>query len=261
MKPFLQIPNETLAHVTTVFTDIDDTLTIHGRITSQVLAAIEQLTARGIRVVPVTGRPAGWCHGLARMWPVAGVVAENGAAAYWLKDNVQRTIYWEPDAKVRAEMRASLDAIARDAIKTFPFLSAAQDQFLRIGDIAFDLCENVAQLPAAQISALTDYLKARGLNTAVSTVHAHGYYGEPNKFSMTQRFVKEAWGEDFAALDAHAIFIGDSGNDVPMFAGFTRSIGVANVSRTLSALPEYVTDAREGEGFIELANALLRAKY
>ncbi len=260
MKPFSQFPVEALARITAVFTDIDETLTIHGRITSPVLDAMEQLSERDIRVVPVTGRPAGWCHGLARMWPVAGVVAENGAAAYWLHNNVQRTLFWELDAAQRASNRSRLDAIQHDAIRAFPFLSITQDQFLRIGDIAFDLCENVSPIPAAQISALTDYLKQRGLNTAVSGVHAHGYYGEPNKFSMTQRFVKEAWSEEFEAIDERCIFIGDSGNDVPMFAGFAHSIGVANVNRTLSVLPKYVTSAHEGKGFIELAQALLRAR-
>jgi hydroxymethylpyrimidine pyrophosphatase-like HAD family hydrolase len=45
-----------------------------------------------------------------------------------------------------------------------------------------------------------------------------------------------------------------------MFAGFAHSIGVANVNRTLSVLPKYVTSANEGKGFIELAQALLRAQ-
>ena len=30
-------------------------------------------------VVPITGRPAGWCDHIARMWPVDAVVGENGA--------------------------------------------------------------------------------------------------------------------------------------------------------------------------------------
>ena len=30
-------------------------------------------------MIPVTGRPAGWCDHIARMWPVDAVVGENGA--------------------------------------------------------------------------------------------------------------------------------------------------------------------------------------
>ena len=30
-------------------------------------------------MIPITGRPAGWCDHIARMWPVDAVVGENGA--------------------------------------------------------------------------------------------------------------------------------------------------------------------------------------
>ena len=62
-----------------VFTDIDDTLTTDGQLTAQAYTALEQLRALGLAVVPITGRPAGWCDHIARMWPVDGVVGENGA--------------------------------------------------------------------------------------------------------------------------------------------------------------------------------------
>jgi hypothetical protein len=38
------------------------------------------------QVVPVTGRPAGWCEMIARMWPVLGVVGENGALYFQYKN-------------------------------------------------------------------------------------------------------------------------------------------------------------------------------
>ena len=62
-----------------VLTDIDDTLSTHGRITALAYAAMERLRAAGLLVIPVTGRPAGWCDHIARMWPVDAVVGENGA--------------------------------------------------------------------------------------------------------------------------------------------------------------------------------------
>ena len=42
-------------------------------------AAMERLRAAGRLVIPITGRPAGWCDHIARMWPVDAVVGENGA--------------------------------------------------------------------------------------------------------------------------------------------------------------------------------------
>ena len=59
--------------------DIDDTLTTDGRLTAAAYGALEKLSARGLRVIPVTGRPAGWCDMIARFWPVEAVVGENGA--------------------------------------------------------------------------------------------------------------------------------------------------------------------------------------
>ena len=37
--------------------DIDDTLTTDGRLTAAAYAALERLSQRGLRVIPVTGRP------------------------------------------------------------------------------------------------------------------------------------------------------------------------------------------------------------
>ncbi|MGZ8156184.1 MAG: HAD family hydrolase, partial [Burkholderiales bacterium] len=61
-----------------VLFDIDDTLTTDGVLHAQAYAAVERLHDAGIVTVPITGRPAGWCDHIARMWPVDGVVGENG---------------------------------------------------------------------------------------------------------------------------------------------------------------------------------------
>src|SRR4051812_7299860 len=61
-----------------VLTDIDDTLTDEGQLGAQAYSALWSLNDAGIQVVPVTGRPAGWCEMIARQWPVAGVIGENG---------------------------------------------------------------------------------------------------------------------------------------------------------------------------------------
>ena len=64
-----------------VLTDIDDTLTEDGRIMPQALQALELLHQARIPVVAITGRPAGWSEPWAMTWPMAGIVAENGAVA------------------------------------------------------------------------------------------------------------------------------------------------------------------------------------
>jgi HAD superfamily hydrolase (TIGR01484 family) len=79
MKPLSMLPEPARREMRCVFTDIDDTLSTRGRITAEAYAAMERLHAAGYLVIPVTGRPAGWCDHIARMWPVDAVVGENGA--------------------------------------------------------------------------------------------------------------------------------------------------------------------------------------
>jgi len=58
-------------------------------------------------------------------------------------------------------------------------------------------------------------------------------------------------------------YIGDSPNDMPMFGFFANSVGVANVldfKAQLTSPPCWVTAKRGGQGFAELADALLEAR-
>ena len=82
LRPISEWPTATRRNIVGVFTDIDDTLTVDGRIPSAGFAAMERLRDAGLLVVPVTGRPAGWCDLIARSWPVDAVVGENGALAF-----------------------------------------------------------------------------------------------------------------------------------------------------------------------------------
>ena len=79
MQPVANLPTEIAANLLGLFTDIDDTITTEGQLPAAAYAALEQLHHAGLAVVPITGRPAGWCDMVARFWPVAGVVGENGA--------------------------------------------------------------------------------------------------------------------------------------------------------------------------------------
>ena len=79
MLPLSSFPLAVLRAIRGVFCDIDDTLTTGGRLTADAYTALERLERAGLQVVPITGRPAGWCDHIARMWPVAAVVGENGA--------------------------------------------------------------------------------------------------------------------------------------------------------------------------------------
>src|SRR3569623_2264467 len=83
MRPLSSMPRDVAARIHTLFADIDDTLTTHGKLSVEAYAALDSLKQAGIRVVLVTGRPAGWCDHIGRMWPVDAVIGENGAFYVW----------------------------------------------------------------------------------------------------------------------------------------------------------------------------------
>ena len=63
MRPLIDSPFGVRREVKGVLTDIDDTLTTDGRLTAAAYSALARLHDAGYVVVPITGRPAGWCAG------------------------------------------------------------------------------------------------------------------------------------------------------------------------------------------------------
>jgi len=75
MKDLALAPRSTFAGVRFVLTDMDETLTYRGRLAARTYGALERLQGTGVKVIPVTAAPAGWCDQMARMWPVDGVIS------------------------------------------------------------------------------------------------------------------------------------------------------------------------------------------
>ena len=247
-----------------MFCDIDDTLTTDGRLTAQAYAAMERLQQAGLLVVPVTGRPAGWCDHIARMWPVDAVVGENGAF-YFRYERAARRMqrrYVDP-APVRASHRARLEAIAAEVVKAVPGAASAADQRYRETDLAIDFCEDVPRLAAAEVQRIVALMENRGLTVKVSSIHVNGWFGDYDKLAMTRLCLRECHGVDLDAARADYVFVGDSPNDAPMFEYFPYAIGVANVrgfGSRIAHLPAYVTTAACGAGFREAADCILAAR-
>ncbi len=258
MTPILALDSR---HVTSVLLDIDDTLTTDGKLTAQAYDALEQLQRAGKRVVPVTGRPAGWCDHIARMWPVDAVVGENGAF-YFHYSGGRLFKRFHDDAATRAEKRSRLELMRERILAAVPGCALASDQSYRETDLAIDYCEDVPALPLAQAEQIAALMREGGLTAKVSSIHVNGWFGDYDKLGMTLRLFAELWNEDLAATNPSVVFAGDSPNDAPMFEFFRNSVGVANVRRfvgTMSCAPRFVTTAPSGAGFAELAAHLLRS--
>ena len=61
LSPLTEFSREHRRAIIGVLADIDDTLTHEGALPGASLVALERLRAAGLKVIPVTGRPAGWC--------------------------------------------------------------------------------------------------------------------------------------------------------------------------------------------------------
>lgn len=256
---------EPLAHfrdphqIRAVFTDIDDTLTTHGKLPAVAYEALWRLQNTGVPVVLVTGRPAGWCDHLARMWPVAGVVGENGAF-YFCYDAEKRRLrrhFLLADAE-RESLQDRLKILKDRILKEVPGAALASDQAYRIHDLAIDFCEDVPRLPAAEVQKIVGLFEAAGATAKVSSIHVNGWFGRYDKLGMIQTFAQQEWGWTPTTLFSEAVYVGDSPNDEPAFAAFQNSVGVANVAEfALQHPPRWITQNQGGEGFAELADQLL----
>lgn len=263
-RPLAELPAHVAAGVHTVLTDIDDTLTSAGHLTAAAYAALEALHAAGLRVIPVTGRPAGWCDHFARMWPVDGVVGENGAFYMWHDAAAGRLrTRHRLDAAARQALNERLAAVRERVLREVPGCAVASDQFCRLYDLAIDFCEDVPALPAASVDRIVALMHEAGMTAKVSSIHVNGWFGAWDKLGTARLMLAERFGLDLDAERERIVFAGDSPNDEPMFAFFAHAVGVANVldhGPRMRALPAWITPSRAGAGFVELAQALLAAR-
>ncbi|HQR10296.1 MAG TPA: HAD-IIB family hydrolase [Casimicrobiaceae bacterium] len=262
MRPLGDMSDATRRGIRGVLTDIDDTLSTHGRLGADAYAAMERLRAAGKLVIPITGRPAGWCDHIARMWPVDAVVGENGAL-YMHHDDARRKLVarFAASAAERAANRVRLVAIGAAILSAVPGAALASDQHYRESDLAIDFCEDVPALPREDVDRIVALMEGEGMTAKVSSIHVNGWFGAYDKLAMTRTLLAEVFAVDLDAQRGQFVFVGDSPNDAPMFGYFPNSVGVANVRPFLDRIatpPTFITRGEAGAGFVELTDYLLR---
>lgn len=249
-----------LSSVEAVFTDVDGTLTTHGRLQASTLRALERLAADGLRTVLVSGRPAGWGEAWARTLPVAGVIVENGGLFFSRgADGRLRKVYAQPGAALRAANRRRLQEEVTRVLGLVPGARLSTDSAYTEVDLAIDYNEE-ARLGSAAAERIEQLLRARGVTAVRSSVHVNCWIGRFDKRTAVSRFVRSAWGLTLQPGERRFVYAGDSFNDAPLFGAFPLSVGVANVRAVLDRIdtpPAFITRAAEGAGFEELARALL----
>lgn len=258
-RPWSQAPASAWPQLRGVLTDIDDTLTRDGALDAPALSALQRLQQAGLPVIAITGRPAGWSEPFALAWPVAGIVAENGAVLLRRQgEQLQRE--FTQDAPTREANARRLAACAAAILAQVPGATLAQDSAGRLTDIAVDHSE-FAHLGEGAIAQVVALMQAHGLTATVSSIHINGWIGHHNKWTAAQWAVPTLLGLPFHA--AEWLYVGDSTNDQLMFEHLPLTVGVANIARFWPALrhrPAWVTAGDRGQGFAEVAQALLAAR-
>lgn len=252
--------SSSLQNILCLFTDIDDTMSTLGKITREAYDAIWRAQDGGLAVVPVTGRPAGWCDHIARMWPVDGIIGENGGLYMRMTEQgLQREFRYDESA--RAGFRDKLKAIREEVLTKVPGCGIASDQPYREYDLAIDFCEDVEPLSDDAVSQIVAIFESHGATAKISSIHVNGWFGEFDKLTMAKQYASDIFGVSIEEAKDTFAFCGDSPNDEPMFAYFTHSFGVANVRQFLPLMnshPNTITKAEGGAGFTEVVDAILR---
>ena len=241
-----------------VLTDMDETLTYQGRLHANTYTALERLQTHGICVVPVTAAPAGWCDQMARMWPVDGVIAENGGL-FLRRSSDGHSIerhYWHPLASFE-DVRKRLHLISQIVEKAVPQARQADDQAFRLTSLAYRRTGTDVD------DRIVDALIGAGADATINNLWVLGWIGGYDKLSMSLRVLAETFGISAEVATELVAYSGDSTNDAPMFGFFKHTAGVSTVVDYLSQLPvppAWVTSGPGGAGFVEFADAILGAR-
>ncbi len=269
------VKSDTIRGIRAIAFDIDDTFSTDGLLTAEAYAALWRLKRAGFTLVPITGRPAGWCDHFARFWPIDAIVGENGAFTFYMGDGKLRrldTPGGDPDRTAKiAKLRATI-------LKEFPGAKFASDQAYRENDLAIDFCEDVAPWTRSEVDRLVAVCEREGAHAKVSSIHVNAWYGEFNKRTGFDAWLAvgapghgRRFPSEFGVKPPSGavpplsewIFAGDSPNDEPMFAYFPHSVGVANLANFIDRLkspPKYLTAKPSGAGFVEIADKLLASR-
>jgi HAD superfamily hydrolase (TIGR01484 family) len=261
MKPLASLEPGTARALRGLLFDLDDTLLSHGTLTRAAYGALWDMRDSGLRLVAVTGRPSGWGEVLVRQWPVDGAVTENGAV-HVVREGRGVALRERCGDVERRSRRVRLAGLVERVREVVPEARLADDVAARRSDVTWDIGERV-RLPAERTALIVQEIHGAGARTTQSSVHLHATFDEDDKATGAIEFLRASFEEDAGAARFRYAFAGDSGNDAACFAAFHTSFGVANVRDHLAKIavvPRFVAAGAMGEGFAEIARALLDAR-
>lgn len=197
---------------------------------------------------------------MARMWPVEGIIGENGAFYFRYDHEAKRMIRrYVRERDTRLKDRVRLDSLCQKALDAVPGCALAADQPYRETDLAIDFREDVPPLPEEAAEKVLQIFIEAGFHGKISSIHVNIWCGDYSKLTTTQLMFQEIFNEDLNSIINEVAYIGDSPNDEPMFTYFPNSVGVANILdfKNFTKHPTYMTNSRGGKGFTEFSQRLI----
>lgn len=259
MKNINEITKEEAQKIEYILTDIDGTLTNDGPMLPEAYEALWKLHNAGFKIIPVTGRTAGWASVNITDWPVEAIIAESGSVVFYLENGSRKNfIHPSISGNIAEEHEKILSAVR----EKYPNVKVSIDQFSRFNDFAFNYAEEPEDaLPYEQAQDILGIVKSLGGQGNISSIHINTWFGDYDKLPMTRLYFKERLGID--EPKNCAIYFGDATNDEPMFEYFETACGVRNIMRyahLMQHLPKYITTKEGGLGFAEAADILIALK-
>jgi HAD superfamily hydrolase (TIGR01484 family) len=258
LRPLAEGDISEFRNIRFVLTDMDETLTFRGRLGARTYDALERLQRACVKVIPVTAAPAGWCDQMARMWPVDGVIGENGGFFFERAEGHGLVRSFWHGADDRAAVSGRLAEIARDVLAAIPGATFAEDQSFWLTSIAFARPED----PDARAS-ISSAMRAAGADVTDNNLWVLGWLGGYDKLAMARLVLATSYGVDIEVERDAVLYVGDSINDAPMFGFFRHTVGVSTVTRDLPQIPTpptWISEGPGGDGFVEAADAVLMAR-
>lgn len=248
LVPWDFLPQPALKKVRCITTDIDDTITISGRFSEEMICRLNQLRKGGFITILVTGRSSGWAQAMAHYLDVDQVIAENGLVVI-NRGGLLRCIGPNPDTEILEGLRRCTKVLE----ETFS-LQKSDDSRFRLCEITFDRPRNFGPDDIESCNRLVD----SHFEVIASSIQLHL---RPRSLSKGDA-VKLVLGE-LGIIDMEKVLVvGDSANDRSLFKNFPISVGVANVltyrDELGEDLPRFITTAPEWGGFEEVMSRILR---
>lgn len=242
-----------------VFSDVDDTITLNGKLITQSLDALWRLNKSGIKTICVTGGSAGWADIYLRHWPIEAVVTESGALGFY-RENDKYKKWVNPCIDVKNYEKRKNNLIKK-VFNQVPEARLSSDQFTRIFDIAFDHGSESPKLNREIVNKIIKVCNSEGFSTSVSSIHINAWFGDYDKKNGTLEFIKEIYGLDLEKIKNCSIYCGDATNDQVMFDSIPLSFAPANIYKyenDLKIKPKFVANSEGGLGFSEIVDEILK---